>query len=173
MNIVEGDFLRSCRGEGYCQYCGRFCPTREAHHWHKRSQGRLDIRINLILLGPTPLLHPCHRLMEEGKITSRQVLEKIAAREGVWLTSIIDAINCILGLDKYASREAIEREIGRLKHAEAKRLCREALEGAGKMPTLGAVHLDRRRDVLLGEAAAGPADRIEGDSAAENAWVEY
>lgn len=105
MKIINKALLKEFAKPGKCEWCGKQCDKREAHHWKKRGMGggsRLDISLNLISVGasePFPRC-PCHGMMESGEIEPFSVLAVIAAREGQSQEWIKDEINRVLALPK-------------------------------------------------------------------------
>ena len=93
MIIRDVPLMREFSGPGRCEYCGRVCRKRDAHHVFSRGAGRLDIRINLIGLGTVP---PdgcgCHHAYHAGKIPRCDLLAVVAAREGLLQSDIEAAI---------------------------------------------------------------------------------
>jgi len=88
--------LDQYRGPGSCGYCGRWCQFRDASHAFEKgvnSWKRIDLPWNLIGLGTNlPIANACHchAQYHAGRIPRGQILEKIAAREGVTVQWIID-----------------------------------------------------------------------------------
>lgn len=89
--------LDTFRGPGSCELCGLWCMGRDAHHAFERgvnSWKRIDLPWNLISLGtmfpgPDRGQCKCHAKYHNGLIKRVQILEKIAAREGVTVQWII------------------------------------------------------------------------------------
>lgn len=102
MRIVSERTLNRYRGPGPCECCKKWCNRREASHTHKRSQGRLDIDINLTALG-TAFDCPCHENHERGESPTRaELVEITAARLNLTPMVIEREIKRVLALDKNA-----------------------------------------------------------------------
>jgi hypothetical protein len=113
MKIINKDLIRAFREPGNCEFCGRYCKAREAHHWQPKGMGngcQLDVRFNLICVGSTPLWQcTCHTQMESGEIYRRDVLAKIAALNGLLQDQVERAIFILVRLPKNTPLEDAER----------------------------------------------------------------
>jgi len=73
--------LAEFRAPGVCELCHVACLQREPHHLWTRTP-EVSIRINLIATGHFyGIACQCHRLIHDGKIAKKGVLEVVAARE--------------------------------------------------------------------------------------------
>ena len=128
MRVIDPKLCAEFRQPGPCGWCGRWCQRPECAHVMAKGVGggrQLDIRINLIPLGG-PWECQCHlaqhsalkRLKMPGGViadapTQEQLLEKVAAREGVSVQQIKDACNEILSLHRWQGREAADEVLRR------------------------------------------------------------
>jgi hypothetical protein len=116
MIVKNEKILKEFRTPGPCEWCGRWCQVREAAHMQRRSQGRLDIRINLWSAGG-PFDCGCHHREHCNKLTtplcnkpllphevSDRILAIIARRERLSEVQVREEINRINRLYKWAPR---------------------------------------------------------------------
>jgi hypothetical protein len=134
LRIIDEAELAKWRGPGRCEWCGLWCVVREPHHLTARGTGshkRLDIPINLIALGSSASLHPCHRALEDGNGARFRVLEIVAARENTTPEDIEAVVWCLLRIPKEGRPHQIEREIAGLTESQ-QRLAWEQLGYAAR-----------------------------------------
>lgn len=98
MRIENPKLLASCRVSGRCAWCGKWCKTREAAHIFSRSAGRLDIPINLAILGSTPnFACECHTRHHAGhEPTQSDLLAIVAQRENCLQSDIVSVVHLLL-----------------------------------------------------------------------------
>lgn len=102
MIIPDPKLLKLFRQPGPCELCHRMCGRREPHHVRARGMAagrRLDIRINLVALGPA-FRCPCHtRYHTTGELQPEDFLTVIAARERQTVANIQAVTAMLLALD--------------------------------------------------------------------------
>ena len=67
MKIKDEKTLDLYRGPGFCEWCRNWCVRREPDHIECKGMGggrRLDIHVNLLALGSSLDLHPCHTFLQ-------------------------------------------------------------------------------------------------------------
>lgn len=97
--IEDEGLLASFRGKSCCEQCGTWQGHREPHHLWKRQMGggaRIDLPFNLISLCAGFGSNWCHRKAEDGHITKDALLAIVAAREGMQVETITEAMNRLL-----------------------------------------------------------------------------
>ncbi len=111
MKIVRPKTLDLYRGPGRCEWCKKPCSKREPHHLRCRgtnSSKQVDIPINLIALGSTPLFAcSCHTKIGDGNIKASDVLALVAEREGTTPEAITEVMDLIIRLPKGSSKSTI------------------------------------------------------------------
>lgn len=96
MRIIDEDCLRSFRGPGVCEYCGKRVRKRHPHHLHTRGAGRIDAAINLVSLCETFAGGDnCHDRVHNGAIDKAELLDIVARREGMSVDAIVEMIYAI------------------------------------------------------------------------------
>lgn len=105
MIIKNESLLKEFRGPGSCDYCGRYCQSREAAHIFARGMGgggRLDIRCNLMALG-SAFDCGCHNNHHNGHEPTRDdLLAMVAKREKCLQEDVKRAITFFQRLPKEA-----------------------------------------------------------------------
>ncbi len=96
MNLLDEPLLKTFRGPGCCEYCGRYVGRREAAHVMGKGMGRsrrLDHRLNLVALCGAFEGDNCHYKHHWGaKPTTSDLLAVIAKREKM----SVDDVECEL-----------------------------------------------------------------------------
>ncbi len=96
MNVPDDTLLASMRTPGACDYCGKECPNRAAHHIFTRGAGQVDWAPNLIALGWDAPGCVCHvGFHYSGKPSMVQLLANSAARHGMTPDLIESTIHAI------------------------------------------------------------------------------
>lgn len=137
MKIISEKTLDLYRGPGRCQFCGNSCSKREPHHLRAKGLGsgkRIDIPINLIALGSTPLFQcSCHTKIGDGNIKAANVLAIVAQRECTLSNTITEVMDFIIRLPKGMTEIAILNEVMELP-PKLRRLALDQLAKAGVIP---------------------------------------
>lgn len=116
MKIIDEKLLKQYRTPGNCEYCNRYCPSREGHHVTCRGMGggrRLDIDINLLALGSYPYCN-CHMDYHEGHIDKFSMEAKLAERRGLMQDDIRAVIRALLSLPKRPMPFEVDRVLAEL-----------------------------------------------------------
>ena len=90
--ILSPETLARFRRPGPCAGCKVWCPVRVPHHIIPRGLGggnQLDHPFNLLSVG---WWCPCHRLMQEGKISQEEQWALVAERECVSVRRVLEVI---------------------------------------------------------------------------------
>lgn len=103
MVIADESVLAEFRRGGCCERCWeRSYPGRDPHHIEPRGMGgarRLDVHINLISLGHTHACG-CHLGATENRIRKREFFQIVAAREGLPVDAVEQAVRFLLDYDR-------------------------------------------------------------------------
>lgn len=86
MKVLNPNLLKSYRQLSHCEWCKRPSDTIDGHHIVKRSQGRVDYRLNLIGLCRGFAKGgwvSCHDEADAGRITQESLWAVVAQREGI------------------------------------------------------------------------------------------
>lgn len=114
MTIIDDELLATFRLGGTCDNCLRRCKQRVPHHLKARGMGggkRLDIRLNLLSLGPD-FVCCCHRSHHDVNEPSyRELLGIVARREGQEPNDVECVLNILIRLPAAPTFERLEFEI--------------------------------------------------------------
>lgn len=99
MLVIDKEVLDRFRRLDRCEYCGkRGRGYLHPHHLFCRGAGggsRIDLRRSLM-----GLCHICHRLFHDGHIPRRDLMEVVAAREGMTVDALQEYIWRVLRAPK-------------------------------------------------------------------------
>lgn len=102
MKIIDRELLKEWGQGGVCEFCKRPLRHRgEVHHVHTKGAGRIDLPLNIILLGSW-LDCNCHGRFHDGHILRDDLLAVVAKREGLTQDEIREEVWRIRRLDRDA-----------------------------------------------------------------------
>lgn len=108
MRIVDDKFLKTLRGRGRCEMCGKPCSAREVHHVIAKGMGggrQLDIAINVVSVGSSSYWQcTCHSTKADSQEGQAACWRIVAAREGLSVEVIQEVCYWILRLPSRPSR---------------------------------------------------------------------
>lgn len=133
MTIIDKPLLRSMAMPGRCEWCGRHCKAREAHHLFCRGiggGGRLDIRCNLVALGSSiTMACTCHHDHHSiGDPSTDALLAVACQREGLLQGPVRELIDFLRRVPKELLRWQVAKAMDGMSgsgKALAKRFLRE------------------------------------------------
>lgn len=129
MKIDNPALLRSLRGPGLCEVCGKPCRRREVAHVRAKGLGgghRLDVPLNCVSCGEGLWgTGECFCHAAEHYTGGDVLLRIVAKREGVAPEEVKHALDVLDRIPKDASQAQLERELDGVPATVARLVCRE------------------------------------------------